>query len=60
MNLIPYNPISEDTFERPTEQRVEQFRQRLLAQHIAVSVRSSRGLDQDAACGQLRRSLATT
>ena len=60
VNLIPYNPISEDTFERPSEQRVERFRQRLLEQHIAVSVRASRGLDQDAACGQLRRSLAPT
>ena len=60
VNLIPYNPISEDTFERPSEQRVEQFRQRLLEKHIAVSVRASRGLDQDAACGQLRRSLAPT
>jgi 23S rRNA (adenine2503-C2)-methyltransferase len=58
VNLIPYNPISEDTFERPTQQRVDQFRQRLQEQHIAVSVRASRGLDQDAACGQLRRSLA--
>jgi 23S rRNA (adenine2503-C2)-methyltransferase len=60
VNLIPYNPISEDTFERPTQQRVDQFRQRLQEQHIAVSVRASRGLDQDAACGQLRRSLAPT
>ncbi|MFM7171282.1 MAG: 23S rRNA (adenine(2503)-C(2))-methyltransferase RlmN [Cyanobium sp.] len=59
VNLIPYNPITEETFERPSEQAVERFRQRLLEQHIAVSVRSSRGLDQDAACGQLRRSLAS-
>jgi len=58
VNLIPYNPITEERFERPSQQRVNHFRQTLLDQHIAVSVRASRGLDQDAACGQLRRSLA--
>ena len=58
VNLIPYNPITEERFERPSHQSVDRFRQTLLDQHIAVSVRASRGLDQDAACGQLRRSLA--
>jgi 23S rRNA (adenine2503-C2)-methyltransferase len=58
VNLIPYNPIDEEMFERPTPQSVNRFRQVLLDQSIAVSVRASRGLDQDAACGQLRRSLA--
>jgi 23S rRNA (adenine2503-C2)-methyltransferase len=55
VNLIPYNPIEEESFQRPTPERVEAFRQALALRHIAVSVRASRGLDQDAACGQLRR-----
>ena len=58
MNLIAYNPIDEELFERPTPQSVNRFRQVLLDQSIAVSVRASRGLDQDAACGQLRRAMA--
>jgi len=58
VNLIPYNPITEETFERPSPERVERFRRTLADQRVAVSVRASRGLDQDAACGQLRRSLA--
>lgn len=58
VNLIPYNPIDEEMFERPTPQSVNRFRQVLLDQSIAVSVRASRGLDQDAACGQLRRAMA--
>lgn len=58
VNLIPYNPIEEEEFERPAPRSVERFRQVLVDQGIAVSVRASRGLDQDAACGQLRRSLA--
>ena len=58
VNLIPYNPIDEEMFERPTPQSVNRFRQVLLDHSIAVSVRASRGLDQDAACGQLRRAMA--
>jgi 23S rRNA (adenine2503-C2)-methyltransferase len=58
VNLIAYNPIAEEDFQRPSPERVEAFRRRLQERHIAVSVRASRGLDQDAACGQLRRRLA--
>lgn len=55
VNLIPYNPIAEEEFQRPTPQAVEAFRRALQSRHIAVSIRASRGLDADAACGQLRR-----
>ncbi len=58
VNLIAYNPIEEEEFRRPTPERIESFRRALQQRHIAVSVRASRGLDQDAACGQLRRRLA--
>lgn len=58
VNLIPYNPIEEETFQRPSPQAVEAFRDALAQRRIAVSVRASRGLDADAACGQLRRRLA--
>jgi 23S rRNA (adenine2503-C2)-methyltransferase len=58
VNLIPYNPIEEEAFERPSPQAVERFRQVLQERRVAVSVRASRGLDQDAACGQLRRAMA--
>ena len=55
VNLIPYNPIEEEDFKRPTPEAVETFRRGLQERRIAVSVRASRGLDADAACGQLRR-----
>ncbi|MEB3167867.1 MAG: 23S rRNA (adenine(2503)-C(2))-methyltransferase RlmN [Cyanobium sp.] len=58
VNLIPYNPIAEEAFRRPSPAAVEAFRRELQQRHIAVSVRASRGLDADAACGQLRRRLA--
>ena len=57
VNLIPYNPIEEEDFQRPSPQAVEAFRAALAQRRIAVSVRASRGLDADAACGQLRRRL---
>ena len=55
VNLIAYNPIEEEAFRRPAPERVQAFRDALARRRIAVSVRASRGLDQDAACGQLRR-----
>jgi len=54
VNLIPYNPISEVDYQRPSPKRIQAFVDLLQEQHIAVSVRRSRGLDADAACGQLR------
>ena len=54
VNLIPYNPIQEVDYKRPTRDRIEAFVNVLQQQNTAVSVRYSRGLEADAACGQLR------
>jgi 23S rRNA (adenine2503-C2)-methyltransferase len=56
VNLIPYNPISEVDYQRPDPRRIQTFVNALKERHIAVSVRRSRGLEADAACGQLRAS----
>lgn len=58
VNLIPYNPISEVDYNRPSDRQLQQFIKILKARKIAVSVRRSRGLEADAACGQLRASQA--
>ncbi|NEQ52805.1 MAG: 23S rRNA (adenine(2503)-C(2))-methyltransferase RlmN [Leptolyngbya sp. SIO3F4] len=58
VNLIPYNPINEVDYKRPSRKRVKQFTDYLKTSDIAVSVRYSRGLEKDAACGQLRASKA--
>ena len=55
VNLIAYNPIAEEDFQRPSQSRVNIFRELLESKGVAVSVRASRGRDKDAACGQLRR-----
>lgn len=54
VNLIPYNPIQEVDYKRPTRDRIETFVNVLQQQNTAVSVRYSRGLEAEAACGQLR------
>lgn len=56
VNLIPYNPISEVDYQRPTPRRIQDFVDILEKYHITVSIRRSRGLEKDAACGQLRAS----
>lgn len=54
VNLIPYNPINDADFDRPTSRDIKAFVDALEQRHIAVSVRYSKGLGADAACGQLR------
>ena len=54
VNLIPYNPIQEADYQRPSQQRIQEFTEILEQEQIAVSVRYSRGLDANAACGQLK------
>ena len=53
VNLIPYNPIREADYQRPSSSQIQAF-VNVLKQQIAVSVRYSRGLEAEAACGQLR------
>ena len=54
VNLIPVNKVGEDGFNRPTKVRVESFHKELLKLGIESSIREEKGVDIDAACGQLR------
>lgn len=54
VNLIPYNPITDADYQRPNKNRIDQFLEILTKQNITVSVRYSRGLEANAACGQLK------
>ena len=53
VNLIPWNPFQGPRFERPSAERIRTFQERLRAADVAVYIRSPRGDDIDAACGQL-------
>lgn len=52
-NLIPYNPIPNASFLRPSRNRVVQFEEKLKRAGIPVSIRVTMGDDIKAACGQL-------
>jgi len=55
VNLIQYNQIDEVEFQRASLKNLQLFQSRLSKNGIAVSFRKSRGLDKNAACGQLRQ-----
>ena len=55
VNLIQYNQIDEVEFKRVSLKNLQLFQSRLSMNGIAVSLRKSRGLDKNAACGQLRQ-----
>jgi 23S rRNA (adenine2503-C2)-methyltransferase len=54
VNIIPLNPVDVLPYERPNREGIERFATILRAAAIPTTVRYSRGLDIDAACGQLR------
>jgi len=54
VNIIPFNPVDVLKFERPTTAGIEHFADILRAEGIPTTVRYSRGVEIDAACGQLR------
>ena len=54
VNIIPFNPVDVLKFERPTAVGIEHFADILRAEGIPTTVRYSRGVEIDAACGQLR------
>ena len=53
INLISYSPVGGLEFELPSKNRVDQFRKRLEEKGANVTLRLSKGLDIQAACGQL-------
>ena len=53
INLLPYNENEVFPFERPPEERVFAFQKTLRDAGITTLVRTSRGSDISAACGQL-------
>ena len=54
VNLIPYNPVDENSYQRSDDESVHKFFSYLKRKHINVTIRKEFGNDIDAACGQLR------
>lgn len=53
INLIPFNPFPASGFERPEAESVRKFQTYLMNQGYATMLRTTRGEDIAAACGQL-------
>lgn len=54
INLIPYNPTPHSSFNRPSSHSQHAFIALLKEFNVKVTLRSEKGSDIDAACGQLR------
>ncbi|MCX5774934.1 MAG: 23S rRNA (adenine(2503)-C(2))-methyltransferase RlmN [Firmicutes bacterium] len=54
VNLIPYNPVIENLYERSSDEKVHAFLDRLTKRGVTATIRKEFGTDIDAACGQLR------
>ena len=53
VNLIPFNPFPGSGYRRPGNIAVKAFQNRLVTGGLAAMVRTTRGDDISAACGQL-------
>ncbi len=53
MNLIPFNPFDQASYQRSSDQAIAAFQQYLVSHGVDTWVRRTRGEDIDAACGQL-------
>jgi 23S rRNA (adenine2503-C2)-methyltransferase len=59
LNLIPFNPYPGSTYSRPDDGEIETFRKKLADKKIPVMVRTTKGSDVLAACGQLHTKVTT-
>jgi len=53
VNLIPWNPFQGPQFQRPSAERIRSFQELLRRHDVQTFIRTPRGDDIDAACGQL-------
>jgi 23S rRNA (adenine2503-C2)-methyltransferase len=53
INLIQYNPVAGISFERPSESAAKAFKQALIDAGYKTIIRTTKGIDKNAACGML-------
>lgn len=53
INLIPFNPFPHAGYERSSNNQIRRFQEVLMAAGFTTTIRTTRGDDIDAACGQL-------
>ena len=57
INLIPVNPVVENSYSKPDENKVNSFKKMLISLGCNATVRRTLGADINASCGQLRKTL---
>ena len=55
INLIPANPVVENSFSKPDDNTINSFKDLLISYGLTATVRRTLGADIDASCGQLRK-----
>ncbi|MBO5322431.1 MAG: 23S rRNA (adenine(2503)-C(2))-methyltransferase RlmN [Clostridia bacterium] len=55
INLIPVNPVKENSNKSPTKTKIIKFKEWLTEKGLNATVRRTLGADINASCGQLRR-----
>lgn len=53
INLIPFNKFEGSDYERPSNNRINNFKKYLIEKGFITTLRTTRGDEVDAACGQL-------
>ncbi len=54
VNLIPANPVKENSFKKPDIEKIRKFRDMLSGLGVNATIRRTLGADINASCGQLR------
>ena len=55
VNLIPANPVKENSFKKPDINNIKRFQSFLAAKGVNATIRRTLGADINASCGQLRK-----
>lgn len=55
VNLIPANPVKENTFKKPDRKAIIAFQKKLESLGVNATIRRTLGADIDASCGQLKK-----
>lgn len=54
INIIPFNPFPGSKYKRPSDEKVEAFKEMLVERKLRTMIRTTKGSDILAACGQLK------
>lgn len=57
INLIPANPVIENSFSKPDDKTINNFKDLLISFGLTATVRRTLGADIEASCGQLRKKI---